>query len=413
MDYSAEVDLEKMERIYFNLLSNALKFTPERGTISVSLDKVKQNETDFAVIRVSNSGEGISAENIRHIFDRFYQVDSHFAGSGIGLALAKAMVELHQGHITVESEQGGKTTFTVMIPFIQNENLPESFTSENQKANDYDYVSSEVMLSSKNIFEDYCKQDKLSILVIDDNADIRSYIKTVLNNRYAIIEAEDGEEGLKKAIRYVPDAIICDVMMPKMDGVELCRALKTELSTSHIPVILLTACTLDEQRITGFKSGADDYISKPFNSDVLEVRVDNLIENRKLLKELFRTTFFTDSKEESKEKLSDVEKTFLEKLKKLIEKRLADPDLNVEDLGQQIGLSRIQLYRKVKSLTNYSPNELLRIIRLKKAYHLLSTTELTISEVTYRVGFTSPSYFTKCFKEYYNESPSDCLKRMR
>jgi DNA-binding response OmpR family regulator len=246
---------------------------------------------------------------------------------------------------------------------------------------------------------------------VDDNADIRSYIKTVLNGKqYTVLEANDGEEGFQKAVKHTPDVIVSDVMMPKMDGIELCQKLKIELSTSHIPVILLTACSLDEQRIIGFKSGADDYISKPFNSDVLEVRIANLIESRKHLKECFRESLFTGN--ESKE-INPTEKTFLGKLKELIEKNLADSELNVEDLGQYIGLSHTQLYRKVKSLTNLSPNELLRIMRLKKAYLLLSTTESSVSEIAYNVGFTSPSYFTKCFKDYYNESPTDFLKKIR
>jgi signal transduction histidine kinase/DNA-binding response OmpR family regulator len=407
------VDLEKIERIYFNLLSNALKFTPEKGMIDVSLDKTSKNGTDYAIIKVSNSGKGISEEGIRHIFDRFYQVDSHLAGSGIGLALVKAMVELHQGEICVDSEQNGWTTFTVSIPFLQKGHPEKQKYPEKNQTTIANQMQDEDFHQKSEIFEEVRDKNKPEILIVDDNSDIRSYIKTILQNKYSIIEAIDGEDGLKKAVKFVPDIIISDVMMPKMDGVELCQKLKSEISTSHIPVILLTACSLDEQRIVGFRSGADDYIAKPFNSDVLEVRISNLIENRKLLKELFRTTFFSDSKEEPKEEVSDVEKTFLERLKKLIEEQLSDPDLNVENLGQQISLSRTQLYRKVKSLTNCSPNELLRIIRLKKAYHLLSTTGLTISEVTYRVGFTSPSYFTKCFKEYYNESPSDFLKRIR
>ncbi|MDR1526047.1 MAG: DNA-binding response regulator, partial [Dysgonamonadaceae bacterium] len=192
-----------------------------------------------------------------------------------------------------------------------------------------------------------------------------------------------------------------------------CQKLKSELSTSHIPVILLTAASLDEQRIVGFQSGADDYIAKPFNPDVLEVRVANLIENRKRLKELFSENLFSGNTDKESKGTNDLDHSFLEKFRNLVEQNLADSELNVEDLGQQIGLSRTQLYRKLKSLTDYSPNELLRIIRLKRAYHLLSASELSISEVTYDVGFTAPSYFAKCFKDYYNESPTDFLKKIR
>ncbi|MDR2087257.1 MAG: substrate-binding domain-containing protein, partial [Dysgonamonadaceae bacterium] len=403
------VDIQKMERIYFNLLSNALKFTPPKGVILINLDKITDGDKTFAVIEVANSGKGISDNDITHIFERFYQVDSHAAGSGIGLALTKAMVELHGGDIAVSSEKDGWTKFTVRIPFTsvedgseneiqqQSENQPE-FLEENTAAHTETFFEEETLVTNSH-----------TVLVVDDNPDIRSYTKIILQGKqYKILEAADGEEGFQKAVKHVPDIIISDVMMPKMDGVELCRKLKTELSTSHIPIILLTACSLDEQRIIGFQSSADEYITKPFNSDVLEVRIANLIESRKRLKELFGENLFSGNPSND---CNDLNRSFLGKLKELIEKNLSDSELNVEDLGQHIGLSRTQLYRKVKSLTNYSPNELLRIIRLKKAYHLLSTTEANISEVTYDVGFTSPSYFAKCFKDYYNESPTDFVKR--
>ena len=207
-------------------------------------------------------------------------------------------------------------------------------------------------------------------------------------------------------MKYVPDAIICDVMMPVMDGLECCRKLKMELQTSHIPVMLLTACSLDEQRIQGFECGADSYISKPFNSKLLLVRLRNLIDNHKRLKQ-----FFGDKITLSKESVSEVDKGFVERFRELIEANLIDSELSVEELGSKMGLSRVQLYRKIKALTNYSPNELVRIARLKKAASLLASSEKTISEITYEVGFTSPSYFTKCYKEYFGESPTDFLKR--
>ncbi len=408
--FEMTIDIEKIERIYFNLLSNAFKFTPEKGSIAVSLDKKQENNADYAVIKVSNLGKGLSEEDIKHIFDRFYQVDSRFAGSGIGLALTKALVELHEGQISADSLPNGWTTFTVTIPFLQKNNIKQEDSNHYQPHEISVSETTENEPPSLHMFDEERSENKPLILVVDDNIDIRAYIKSVLHHHYTIIEAADGEEGLKKAVKYIPDIVISDVMMPKINGVELCRKLKEELSTSHIPVILLTAYSMDEQRIEGFKSGADDYIAKPFNSDVLEVRVNNLIESRKHLKELFRENIWTG---EDKEELSNVDKSFLQKVKDLIEKNMSDSSLNVEDLGQQIGLSRTQLYRKIKSLTNYSPNELLRIMRLKKAHHLLSTTDLSISEVTYDVGFTSPSYFTKCFKEYYGENPTDYLKRVR
>ncbi|MDR3217534.1 MAG: response regulator, partial [Dysgonamonadaceae bacterium] len=412
-DFSMLADIEKMERIYFNLLSNAFKFTPEKGAILVSLDKMAQDSAAYAVLQVANSGKGISDEDIKHIFDRFYQVDSHVAGSGIGLALTKAMVELHGGDISVSGEKDGWTKFTVRIPFINaEENAENTANGTKPVKHGFELLGENTATHTGTFFEEETfGENSCTVLVVDDNPDIRSYIKIILQGKqYKVMEAADGDEGFRKAVKYVPDLIISDVMMPKIDGTELCRKLKTELSTSHIPIILLTACSPDEQRIIGFQSGADDYIAKPFNSDVLEVRIANLIENRKRLKELFGENLF--SKNAAIEG-SDLDRSFLGKLKELIEKNLSDSELNVEDLGQHIGLSRTQLYRKVKSMTNYSPNELLRIMRLKKACRLLSTTETNVSEVAYDVGFTSPSYFAKCFKDYYNESPTDFLKRIR
>ncbi|MDR1593366.1 MAG: substrate-binding domain-containing protein, partial [Prevotellaceae bacterium] len=392
------VDIEKMERIYFNLLSNALKFTPEKGAILVSLDKtVNDDGAAFAIIQIANSGKGISSEDIQHIFNRFYQVDSHVAGSGIGLALTKAMVELHGGDIAVSSEKDGWTKFTVRIPFTNEANTDEAKNRTEPAKSQIELLEEDATVHNETFFEEETPESNLcTALIVDDNPDIRSYIKIILQGKqYKVIEAANGEEGFRKAVKHIPDVIVSDVMMPKMDGVELCQKLKTELSTSHIPIILLTACSLDEQRIAGFQNGADDYIAKPFNSDILEVRIANLIENRKRLKELFSENLL--SVNAAAVEGSDIDRSFLAKLKELMEKDLSNSELNVEDLGQNIGLSRTQLYRKVKSLTNYSPNELLRIMRLKKAYHLLSTTEINISEATYDVGFTSPSYFAKCF----------------
>ena len=247
---------------------------------------------------------------------------------------------------------------------------------------------------------------KPSVLVIDDNADIRSYVYSLLHTDYTVIEAADGSDGIRKAMKYVPDLIISDVMMPGIDGIECCRRLKSELQTCHIPVILLTACSLDEQRIQGYDGGADSYISKPFSSQLLLARVRNLIDSHRRLKQ-----FFGDRHTLAKEDVCDMDKNFVEKFKSLLDAKLGDSNLNVEDLGKDMGLSRVQLYRKIKSLTNYSPNELLRIARLKKAASLLASSDMTVAEIGYEVGFSFPSYFTKCYKEQFGESPTDFLKR--
>ena len=402
-DYLMAVDAEKMERVYFNLLSNAFKFTPENGTITVTLSTLTKEEGGrYARLVVADTGSGISVQHIRHIFDRFYQIDVNHAGSGIGLALAKAFVELHGGEITVDSVEGKGTVFTVDIPMTVVEEPSADLVQEPRITQQTVVEELEDMETEEQIPD----ENKECILIIDDNADVRDYVKSLLKEEYTVIEAPDGRAGLKKAMKYVPDAIICDVMMPVMDGLECCRKLKTELQTSHIPVMLLTACSLDEQRIQGFECGADSYISKPFNSKLLLVRLRNLMDNHKRLKQ-----FFGDKTTLSKEPVSDVDKGFVDRFRELIEENLADSELSVEDLGSKMGLSRVQLYRKIKALTNYSPNELVRISRLKKAASLLASSEKTISEITYEVGFTSPSYFTKCYKDYFGESPTDFLKR--
>lgn len=388
-----EADLEKMESIYYNLLSNAFKFTPENGKISIRLNNLTQADgRRIYQLLVTNTGSLISPQHIKSIFDRFYKIDMHHTGSGIGLALVKALVELHEGTISVQSDESLGTVFAVELPVntnnivdtvVTSSSLPEFSLEENNEEDTYD-------------------PSKPTILVIDDNADIRVYINSLLQAEYSVLQASNGSEGIRKAMKYVPDVIISDVMMPGMDGIEYCRRLKSELQTCHIPVILLTACSLDEQRIKGYEGGADSYISKPFNSQVLQSRIRNLIDSTHRIKRALG-----DNEIITRENVCDMDKVFVERFKALIQEQMSNNALNVEDIGKQMGLSRVQLYRKIKSLTNYAPNELLRITRLKKSASLLASTELTIAEICYEVGFSSPSYFTKCYKEQYGESPSD------
>lgn len=404
-DYHTLADIEKLERIYFNLLSNAFKFTPENGKVTVRLASLTKEDNQWIRFTIANTGSMISAEHIRSIFERFYKIDMHHAGSGIGLALVKAFVELHGGTISVESDEKQGTVFTVDLPIRTCEtsileDSPASSISEASSLNDALPIEEEEELGKS------YDSSKPSVLIIDDNADIRSYVHGLLHTDYTVIEADDGSEGIRKAMKYVPDLIISDVMMPGIDGIECCRRLKSELQTCHIPVILLTACSLDEQRIQGYDGGADSYISKPFSSQLLLARVRNLIDSHRRLKQ-----FFGDGQTLAKEDVCDMDKDFVEKFKALIEAKMGDSNLNVEDLGKDMGLSRVQLYRKIKSLTNYSPNELLRIARLKKAASLLASSDMTVSEIGYEVGFSSPSYFTKCYKEQFGESPTDLLKR--
>lgn len=406
-DYHTLADVEKLERIYFNLLSNAFKFTPENGKVTVRLSPLTKEDGRWIRFTVANTGSMISVEHIRNIFDRFYRIDMHHAGSGIGLALVKAFVELHKGTISVESDEKQGTIFTVDLP-MQTCEVTVSVDSplfSSIGASVSSALNNAQVAEEEEPEKDY-DSSKPSVLVIDDNADIRSYVYSLLHTDYTVIEAADGSDGIRKAMKYVPDLIISDVMMPGIDGIECCRRLKSELQTCHIPVILLTACSLDEQRIQGYDGGADSYISKPFSSQLLLARVRNLIDSHRRLKQ-----FFGDGQTLAKEDVCDMDKNFVEKFKSLLDAKLGDSNLNVEDLGKDMGLSRVQLYRKIKSLTNYSPNELLRIARLKKAASLLASSDMTVAEIGYEVGFSSPSYFTKCYKEQFGESPTDFLKR--
>ena len=406
-DYHTVADVEKLERIYFNLLSNAFKFTPENGKVTVRLSPLTKEDGRWIRFTVANTGSMISVEHIRNIFDRFYRIDMHHAGSGIGLALVKAFVELHKGTISVESDEKQGTIFTVDLP-MQTCEVTVSVDSplfSSIGASVSSALNNAQVAEEEEPEKDY-DSSKPSVLIIDDNADIRSYVYSLLHTDYTVIEAADGSDGIRKAMKYVPDLIISDVMMPGIDGIECCRRLKSELQTCHIPVILLTACSLDEQRIQGYDGGADSYISKPFSSQLLLARVRNLIDSHRRLKQ-----FFGDGQTLVKEDVCDMDKNFVEKFKSLLDAKLGDSNLNVEDLGKDMGLSRVQLYRKIKSLTNYSPNELLRIARLKKAASLLASSDMTVAEIGYEVGFSSPSYFTKCYKEQFGESPTDFLKR--
>ncbi len=406
--YMMIADAEKMERITYNLLSNAFKFTPENGSIRVALSRFRDNDVDWLRMEVTDTGIGMSAEHVRHIFERFYQIDVHHAGSGIGLALVKAFVEMHHGRIHVDSGEKNGTAFRIDIPMRQSGTLDEGLERNAVLANLKEGAVLDADTETVNYVEDTVLPDgKETVLVIDDNQDIRDYVKMLLQRQYTVIEAVNGQEGLKQAMKYVPDAIICDVMMPVMDGMECCRRLKSEVQTSHIPVMMLTAYAVDDQKVKGYECGADSYLTKPFNARLLQVRLRNLIDNHKRLKSFFGDRFATVQETP----LGNVDKGFVSRLYEVIESRMSDSELSVETLGSELGLGRVQLYRKTKSLTGYSPNELLRIARLKKASALLASTEKTIAEITYEVGFSSPSYFTRCYKDYFGESPTDFLKR--
>ena len=411
-------DQEKISRIVFNLLSNALKYTPAGGEIFVSL----KDEGANLRLDVKDTGKGISQDEADKIFERFFQAKGAASGTGIGLALVKSFVELHHGEARVESEQGKGSDFIVVIPREQE--------GDSQVIhNDVDIVDNSVNASAptgKNVVDESVLQyiddgdrsrgkvqqlvsentNRPTVLVIDDNTDIRQYERTLLQDEYVVLEAADGKEGLAVALKEVPDLVICDVMMPVMDGLELTEQLKTNTATSHIPVIMLTAKNLEEHRAEGYEHGADSYITKPFHSKVLLARIENLLRQRQLLKNLYQGSKEAE-KEISEAHLEDRDRQFLKQLQAIIQKNLSDSEFGVEDMGQQIGLSRVQLYRKVKAMTGSSVVDLLRKARLAKARRLLETRSMSVSEVAYEVGFSAPSYFTKCFKEEYGMLPGD------
>lgn len=395
------IDVEKIERVFFNLLSNAFKYTPDNGSITVSYE----SDGDNLTFRVADTGEGISARDLGNIFDRFYQVDRiNPKGSGIGLSLAKAFVELHGGSISVESTLNVGTEFTVK--------LPVRHVSETVAEVDRTIAREDAGAELDNIESDFTFDDnKPLVLIIDDNRDIQKLVGELLASDYNIIAAPNGREGVRLAARYVPDLIICDVMMPVMDGLECCRRIKEEVSTSHIPVLMLTACSLDEQRVEGYESGADGYLPKPFNSSVLKSRCASLIANRKRIKDLWQSGPFpvtSDRRPKAIESLgtTDVDSDFYRRFLDILMKEIGNQDLNVDMIASKMGLERSQFYRKIKSLTNYAPVELIRRLRLHRGRELLLTTDRTVAEIAYETGFSTPAYFTKCYRDAYGETPS-------
>lgn len=401
------VDTEKIERVFFNLLSNAFKYTPDNGSITVSYSATP----DRLTFKVTDTGEGISERDLGNIFDRFFQVDRvHPKGSGIGLSLAKAFVELHGGTISVESTVNKGSVFTVSLPVTH---VAEA-SAETSKAISTKEVEAELdTVDTAVSFE----QEKPLVLIIDDNKDIQQLVSQLLNTDYNIITASNGREGLRRACKYVPDLIICDVMMPVMDGLECCRRIKSEVTTSHIPVLMLTACSMDEQRVQGYDSGADGYLAKPFSGAVLKSRCASLIANRKRIKEIWMSASVAVRPAEPKTTPSakvpspDLDNEFYNRFLKIFQSEMGNTELSVDILASKMGLERSQFYRKIKALTNYAPVELMRRLRLQHARTLITGTDKTISEIAYETGFSTPAYFTKCYRDAFGETPSEARNK--
>lgn len=379
-----EADRKKITSVVVNLLGNAFKHTNEGDTITITLTSDKQQ----AHISVKDTGEGIVPESLPRIFDTFYQSPEAQSGTGLGLALTKSLVELHKGSITVDSRLGNGTTFSVSIPLHQRDSAISTTDNHTEE-------------TTEDNIDDIIKKHKQRVLMIDDKQEMCDFVKIVLGDEYIIQSAENGLEGYKKAQTFMPDVIICDVMMPVMDGLTCCRKLKTTLATSHIPVLMLTARSLDENYIEGFDNGADAYITKPFSAQLLTSRIENLLKNRQMLRSLF-------GKDEVPEDVfKPRESEFVHRFREYIRQNLGNSDLNIEAISQHMNLSRAQFYAKIKSLTGISPIEHLRMARLEKVCHLIDTTEMNISEIAYACGFSAPSYLSKCFKDQYNMSPNE------
>ena len=393
-------DQDKWDKIVFNLLSNAIKFTPKNGNIQLVLNCVNHEQEEAIKLTVKDSGVGIDHKDKNAIFNRFYQVDISSTraneGTGIGLALVKELVELQNGHISVQSELNKGSSFEIILPVLSKSVLkpyhPE--TSIGFLIPD-DQTDEE---SSVNINED---NEKLELLIIEDNADMRDYIYQCLGtHNYTITMAKDGDEGIEKALSLIPDLIISDVMMPKKNGFEVTEAIRANVSTSHIPLILLTAKTTLDSKLQGLKRGADAYLTKPFSPKELKLRIDNLV----ALRARFQNRYTKG--ELKKEDSFEQEDAFILRLKDYIHSNLNSPDLNGDTIGLHFGLSRIHLYRKLKALTNSSISEFLKEVRLEKGLDLVQQKKLNISEIAFETGFTSVSHFSRSFKEKYGKSPT-------
>lgn len=411
------IDRDKLEKIINNLLSNALKFTPAGGTVTVSANDILSEEGAFLEIIVSDTGIGIPENKLENIFNRFYQVDDSsqrsYGGSGIGLALVKELVDLHKWDITVESGDGKGAKFKLIIP------LSEDYLNETKKLSDESIA--EISADNRNIsatvqlrdqidglnnlkIEKISQEDKSSILIVEDSEDLRKYLSTLLKNDYIIYESSNGEEGIKAANENLPDLIISDVMMPSMDGLQFCRQIKSEWKTSDIPIILLTAKASVESKLDGLGIGADDYLTKPFNSRELFVRIKNLLEQRKRIREKYSKDI---SPLQDLNNLNSNDKEFIRRAYGIVAMNLDKSNFSTELLAKDMFLSRSQLHRKFSEITGQAPGEFIRTIKLKHAAKLLLEKNLSVTQIAYAIGFSSPAQFSRAFSKQYNCTPSE------
>ena len=393
------IDPDLLERVFFNLLSNAFKFTPEGGSVRIELTE----EGDRVFIQVIDTGSGIRPANLPHLFDRFYTEDRSM-GTGIGLHLVKEYIHMHGGEIHVESEPGQRTTFTVCLRkgkahFEDSDLMETSVSHQAYEASRLDDSETKEMLS---------KTYPYTILITEDDDEVRGFLERELSLHFKIRTAANGKDALRVLEEEEISLVVSDVMMPEMNGFELCRTIKSQLPFSHIPVILLTALTDERQRIFGITGGADDYIQKPFHTDYVKIKIIHLLQERQKLRERLLEKLRDNKLLLSEpEKVESIDDAFLRKFAEQIEAVYADPEYNVEKLSETLGLSRGHLHRKIKELTGTAPVEFLRTYRLNKATQLLRQNAYTVSEVAYRTGFSSPAYFSKCFKAVYGVTPTE------
>lgn len=411
-------DPDKIEKILNNLLSNAFKFTPGGGEVKCEV-KLPDPGKNLVEMSFQDTGKGIPADQLDKVFDRFHQVEGsperEAVGTGIGLSLTKELVNLLHGDIKVESELGTGTTFIVQIP-VGKKHLKESeyIIQKREKITKPTIEADlEVVMEGEESAEDLYQKTKPEeefplVLTVEDHADIRIHIREHLEDCFRTMEAEDGVIGLDKAIENIPDLIITDLMMPRMDGVEMCKKLKTDERTSHIPVIMLTAKASVEDRLEGLETGADAYVTKPFNIKELGVRVRKLIEQRKKLRERFSREITLEPKDIA---ITSADEKFLQRAMAIVEDHMADFEFEVRNFQDEIGMSRMQLFRKLKALTDQTPSEFIRTLRLKRAAKLIEQKFGNIAQITYEVGFNNLSYFAKCFKELYGVLPSEYGKQ--
>ena len=386
-------DKDALEKILSNLLSNAIKYTLENGKISLDT----QTKDGVFIFKVKNTGKGLSKKDQKLIFNRFHQVDEHTIGAGIGLSLVKDLIKLHKGSIQVDSEINQWTCFKINIPIARTNyigliSVEESIHTHNKK-------------EINSITETVLTNEMPILLIVEDNDELRSFISQIFKNEFQILIAKNGKEGYELALKHMPDIIISDIMMPIMDGISLSNKLTNNILTSHIPIVLLTAKTSKEDELIGVKTGAIDYITKPFQTEVLYLKIKNILKNQLALQAKFNNQIF-----KTKEiPFSRIDKQFIDSIKEILDDKLIEPSFNVSNFSKDLGMSRMQLHRKLKALTGLSASEFIKTQRLKLATELLKNSDVNIAEIGYSIGFNDAAYFSKCFKEYFGCTPTEYI----